>query len=93
MKSNFLVFLLLITLLIILYCVFSNTSLFSFEKYNLTSLNEGFVSFSQTNGKDKDLLSSVIIPYYGSNTSVIMLYDTIYFDTLNGNLTLPFAIL
>jgi hypothetical protein len=86
MKSNFLVFLLLITLLIILYCVFSNTSLFSFEKYNSTLLNEGFVSFSQTNGKDKDLLSSVSIPYYGSNTSVIMLYDTIYFDTLNGNL-------
>ena len=86
MKSNFLVFLLLITLLIILYCVFSNTSLFSFENYNSTLLNEGFVSFSQTNGKDRDLLSSVNIPYYGSNTSVIMLYDTIYFDTLNGNL-------
>jgi hypothetical protein len=45
--------------------------------------SEGFVAFEQTT----PVLTNVVIPQYSvASTSVVKLYDNIYFDTKNGNL-------
>jgi hypothetical protein len=49
----------------------------------ISGLSEGFVSFMNT----KNSLDSVSIPIYSTNTtSVVKLYDNVFFDTKNANL-------